>query len=258
MVSIRFHAFAQIHPFCFVKASRRLLTRGWLLFWRMIFSAKAILFDMDGVLMDSTPSVERVWRKWAANHGLDPERVASLAHGRRSIETIQHVAPELDAAKENVVVEQMEIDDKEGVTALPGAAELLAHLPPDRFAIVTSATRPLAVARLGYAGLPVPRHMVTADDVIHGKPSPEPFLKGAALLGFDPADCLVFEDSPAGISSARSAGIKIIALQTTYPVDQLHDADAIIRSLADVKASLRDRNIRLELAPFPIAKDEVS
>ena len=191
----------------------------------MIFFAKAILFDMDGVLMDSTPSVERVWRAWAAQHGFDPERVASLAHGRRSIETIRALAPELDAEKENVLVEQMEIDDKEGVTALPGAAELLTQLPPDRFAIVTSATRPLAVARLGYAGIPVPRHMITANDVIHGKPSPEPFLKGAALLGCAPEDCLVFEDSPAGIASARSAGMKAIALQTTYPADQLQAAE---------------------------------
>lgn len=220
----------------------------------MIFSAKAILFDMDGVLMDSTPSVERVWRIWAVKHGLDPERVAPLAHGRRSIETIRAVAPELDAEKENIVVEQMEIDDKEGVTALPGAAELVAHLPPDRFAIVTSATRPLAVARLGYAGIPVPRQMITANDVIHGKPSPEPFVKGAALLGFAPTDCLVFEDSPAGIASARSAGMKAIALQTTYPADQLQAAHAIIGNLADVKASLRDGNITLALTPFPVAK----
>src|SRR6476661_8074249 len=220
----------------------------------MIFSAKVILFDMDGVLMDSTPSVERVWRTWAAQYGLDPERVASLAHGRRSIETIRAVAPQLDAEKENVVVEQMEIDDKDGVTALPGAAELLAHLPPDRFAIVTSATRPLAVARLGYAGIPVPRHIITANDVIYGKPSPEPFLKGAALLAFDPAVCLVFEDSPAGIASARSAGIKAIALQTTYPVDQLQAAHAIIGSLADVKATLLDGDIKLELVPFRVAK----
>ena len=203
---------------------------------------------MDGVLMDSTPSVERVWRTWAAKHGLDPERVASQAHGRRSIETIRTVAPELDAEKENVVVEQMEIGDKEGVTALPGAAELLAHLPPERFAIVTSATRPLAVARLGYAGLPVPRYMITANDVIHGKPSPEPFLEGAALLGFPSADCVVFEDSPAGIASSRSAGMKVIALQTTYPADQLQAAHAIVSNLADVKATLRDGNITLQLA----------
>jgi mannitol-1-/sugar-/sorbitol-6-phosphatase len=220
----------------------------------MILSAKAILFDMDGVLMDSTPSVERVWRTWANMHGFDPERVASQAHGRRSIETIRAVAPEMDAEKENEVVEQMEIDDKEGVTALPGAAELLAHLPPDRLAIVTSATRPLAVARLGYAGIPVPRHMITADDVVHGKPSPEPFLKGAALLGFAPADCLVFEDSPAGISSARSAGMRAIALQTTYPAKQLQAATAIIGNLADVKATLRDGNISIELASLPVAK----
>ena len=202
--------------------------------------------------MDSTPSVERVWRTWAATHGLDPDRIAPLAHGRRSIETIRAVAPELDAEKENVIVEQMEIDDKEGVTALPGAAELVAHLPPDRFAIVTSATRPLAVARLGYAGIPVPQHMITADDVIHGKPSPEPFLKGAALLGFAPEDCLVFEDSPAGIASARSAGMKAVALQTTYPADRLRAANAIIGNLADAKATLRDEKITLEFAPLEI------
>ena len=138
--------------------------------------------------------------------------------------------------------------------ALPGAAELLAHLPADRFAIVTSATRPLAVARLGYAGIPAPTYMVTADDVIQGKPAPEPFLKGAALLGFAPTDCLVFEDSPAGITSARSAGMKTIALQTTHSAEKLRAADAIIRSLADVKAILLDANISLELVSFSIAK----
>jgi sugar-phosphatase len=220
----------------------------------MIFSAKAILFDMDGVLIDSAPAVERVWRAWALAHGFEPAGVVAQAHGRRSIETIRAVAPTMDAEKENILVEQMEIDDKDGVTALPGSARLLAQLPDDRFAIVTSATRPLAVARLGYAGLPVPRYMVTADDVVQGKPSPEPYLKGAALLGFAPADCLVFEDTPAGIASARASAMQAIGLQTTYPAQDLQAADAIVASLADVKAELQEETILLHVAPIPMAK----
>src|SRR5262249_23033957 len=153
-----------------------------------------VLFDMDGVLIDSAPAVERVWRKWALAHHLDPDRVVAHAHGRRSVETLRAVAPHMDAERENVNVEQMEIDDKDGVTALPGAAVLLHRLPPSRLAVVTSATRPLAAARLGYAGLSIPSHMVTADDVVHGKPSPEPYLKGANVLGFSASDFLVFED----------------------------------------------------------------
>lgn len=214
----------------------------------MIFLAKAILFDMDGVLMNSAPAVERVWRAWALARGFDPARVVAQAHGRRSVETIRAVAPELDAEKENVKVEQMEIEDKEGVTALPGAAQLLRILPSDRFAIVTSATLPLAVARLGYAGLPVPAHMVTADDVTQGKPSPEPYLKGAALLGFAATDCLVFEDTPAGIASARAAGMRVIGLHTTYPAPALHAADAVLASLAEVNAELRGEFIVLDAA----------
>src|SRR5579864_6284134 len=220
----------------------------------MILSTKAILFDMDGVLIDSAPAVERVWRVWARNHGLDPALVVAQAHGRRSIETIRAVAPTMDAEKENVLVEQMEIDDKEGVTALPGAARLLAQLPDNRFAIVTSATRPLAVARLGYAGLPIPRYMVTADDVVNGKPSPEPYLKGAALLGFAPKSCLVFEDTPAGIASARASAMQAVALQTTYPAHELRVADAIVASLADVKAELRGDEIFLQVASSLMAK----
>ena len=202
---------------------------------------------MDGVLINSAPSVERVWHAWALKHGFDPATVIQQAHGRRSVETIRAVAPDMDAEKENVTVEQMEIDDKDGVTALPGATELLSALPTDRVAIVTSATRPLAIARLGYASLPVPANIITADDVINGKPSPEPYLKGAALLCFAANECLVFEDTPAGVASAHAAGAQAIALRTTYPIDSLRAASAIVPTLAAVKADFQNGNIILNI-----------
>ncbi len=217
-----------------------------LLFWKLVFTVKAILFDMDGVLVDSTAAVARVWRVWATKHGFDPGHVIAHAHGRRSIETVRALAPHLDAERENIRVEQMEIDDKDGVIALPGAVELLRSLPPERYAIVTSATRPLAEARMGYAGLPIPKgRLVGGDDVQHGKPSPEPYLKGAALLGFTAGECLVFEDAPAGVAAARAAGMRVIALHTTCPAHELHAAEAVVASLAEVKAQFHDEIITL-------------
>ena len=211
----------------------------------MVLICKAVLFDLDGVLVDSTAAVERVWRAWALEHHLGPAPVIEHAHGRRSIETIRVMAPELDAERENLKVESMEIEDKEGVVALPGAAELLRALPPDRCAIVTSATRPLAEARLQYAGLPLPRNLVSADDVVHGKPSPEPYLKGAALLGFAPQDCLVFEDTPAGVQSAQAGGMQAIAVTTTYAAHDLQSADAVTSSLAEVRLEFAKQEIRV-------------
>ena len=211
----------------------------------MIFACKAILFDLDGILVDSTPAVARVWARWAADHGIEPALAIAQAHGRRSIETIRAIAPQMNAEKENLVVEQMEIEDKEGVTAIPGAARLLKSLPQDRFAIVTSATAGLAQARLGFAGLPLPRNLVTADDVTKGKPSPEPYLKGAELLGVEPDDCLVFEDAPAGIASAHAAGMQTIAIPTTYPAAELREANAIVSFLDDVQVQVLQDSLRL-------------
>jgi len=211
------------------------------------FICKAILFDLDGVLVDSTQAVERVWRKWAAQHKLDPQLVLEHAHGRRTIETIRIVAPQLDADAETGNVEEMEIADKEGIIAIPGAADLLRSLPSDRFNIVTSATRALASARLRYAGLPVPERLISADDVTEGKPSPEPYLKGAAALRIAPADCVVFEDTPAGVESARASGMRVIALTSTYSADELKAADAVLDSLVHIQAELQKDGLRLEL-----------
>lgn len=215
-----------------------------------MLTCSAILFDLDGVLVDSTPAVERVWRGWAADHGIDPDFVMQWAHGRRSVETIRRVAPEMDAPKENLNVERREIEDLEGVRVIEGAAELLASIPPDRWIIVTSATRALAEARMNYVHLPLPKNAVTAENVERGKPDPEPYLKGAALLGFPPAECLVIEDTAPGIAAAKAAGMQAIGLTTTYPAYDLRHADVVVRSCADIRVEIREGdedNLKLQL-----------
>jgi mannitol-1-/sugar-/sorbitol-6-phosphatase len=195
-----------------------------------------VLFDLDGVLIDSTPCVTRVWRQWAVEKGLDPDHVVHVAHGRRSVETIALVAPELDAEAENLEVERRELADTAGLTVFPGAPELLRCLPKGKWTIVTSGTRPLATLRLQVAGLPVPERMVTADDVIHGKPNPEPYLKGAEMLGLGPEACVVLEDAPSGLKAAKAAGCRSFGIPTTYPREELIDATVILDSLRQLKA----------------------
>lgn len=175
----------------------------------------AILFDLDGVLINSTPAVIRVWTRWAEQHGFDPQDVVRRAHGRPSMTTIREFLPDGDHEKENRIVEAAEIKDLEGIVALPGAVELLRSIPVERWTIVTSGTRRLAEARLGAAGLRIPPRMVTASDIVNGKPHPEPYLKGAALLGFPAGSCVVVEDVPAGIRSGKAAGARVIAVRTT-------------------------------------------
>ena len=220
-----------------------------LLFWGVIFTCSALLFDLDGVLVDSTPAVARTWRAWALEHHVSAEVAISKAHGRRSIETIRELAPQLDAKEENKRVERMEIEDRDGVVALPGAAQVLRALPPGAYAIVTSATRELALARLGYSGLPAPANLISADDVHDGKPSPEPYLAGAKLLGMDAKDCLVFEDAPAGINAARAAAMRVIALETTYPPFELEGADAVVKSLDEVGIAIQKNKIAVHVRP---------
>jgi sugar-phosphatase len=187
---------------------------------------RGVLFDLDGVLVDSTPAVARVWAGWAHEHGFDPGEVVKKAHGRPSITTIRELLPNADHPAENREVERREIADIEGVVPLPGAVELLQALPLDRWAIVTSCTRALAAVRIGAAGLPKPKHLVTSTDVQHGKPDPEPYLKGAQILGVPAADCLVVEDSPAGIRAGKAAGARVLALRTTASDAELQQAGA--------------------------------
>src|SRR6266436_6548561 len=187
---------------------------------------RGLLFDLDGVLVDSTPAVARVWAGWARAHAFDPDEVVKKAHGRPSITTIRELLPDADHAAEDREVERREIADIEGVIPLPGAMELLQALPLERWAIVTSCTRPLAGVRIAAAGLPKPRYLVTSTDVEHGKPDPEPYLKGARLLGVPASECIVIEDAPAGIRAGKAAGARVLALRTTASDAELQQAGA--------------------------------
>jgi sugar-phosphatase len=201
------------------------------------FPCSAILFDLDGVLLDSTRVVAEQYTRWANEHGLDPVEVMKAAHGVRTLEVVRRVAPHLDAVAETRKIEDREAG-ADGILPIPGAVALVNSIPRGRWAVVTSGTRFLATTRMRKFGIPIPDILVTADDVRNGKPDPEPYRRGAELLKANPADCLVFEDAPAGIRSAHAAGMKVISLPTTYPVADLHEADAIVSSLSDVQISL--------------------
>lgn len=197
----------------------------------------ALFFDLDGVLIDSTPAVARVWQRWAIEHGFDPEEVVARAHGRPSLTTVREYLPNADHEAENREVERREIADLEGVVPLPGALDLLSSLPQDRWTIVTSCTRRLAEVRIQAAGLPLPTVMITSSDIAHGKPHPEPYLKAASTLGFAASDCVVLEDAPAGIRSGKAAGARVIAFTTTVQESVVRDAGAdwILRNCADIR-----------------------
>jgi mannitol-1-/sugar-/sorbitol-6-phosphatase len=204
------------------------------------FECDAILFDLDGVLVDSQAVVVRTWHEWAKEKDLDAGRILEVAHGRRPAEVVRDFAPELDADAEARELERMETNDLEGVLEIEGARELLSSLPADGWTVVTSGTRALASGRMEHVGLPLPERFVSADDVENGKPHPEAYLQGAQILGVSPEACVVVEDAPSGVSSARSAGMRVIAVATTYREDDLHEADAVVASLTDIQATLLD------------------
>src|ERR1700727_1532114 len=185
----------------------------------------ALLFDMDGTIINSIAAAERVWSAWATRHGLDVAFFLPAIHGVRAIETITALQlPGVDPKAEVHALVLAEIEDVEGIEALEGAKPFLASLPPDRWAIVTSSPRELALRRLEAAGLPPPAVLVTGEDVEHGKPAPDCFLLGAKRLGQKIEDCLVFEDAPAGIQAAEAAGAAVVVVTALHkrPLDTTH------------------------------------
>ena len=204
-------------------------------------TVSAVLFDLDGVLVESREATERVWLDWAHANGIGDDELRSAMHGVRSVEVVSALRPELDSVAESEAIERRQAEDLAGLRAIPGAADALRALREERVAVVTSATRDLAAARLGAVGIELPAVVVYAGDVSRGKPDPEGYLTAARRLGVDPADALVVEDSPPGIEAGRAAGAATVAVTSTHAAAELAAADVVIETLEELPAVLRDR-----------------
>ncbi len=198
---------------------------------------RALLFDLDGVLVDSLGCVARVWRRWALRHGLDANVLIRAGLGRRTSEVLRAIAPHLDVEAETQILDHMEEEDTKGMLAIPGARALVDALGPDQWAIVTSGGRQLSTLKLTVTGLPIPRVFVTGEDVMHGKPDPQCYLRAAALLNVEPRDAIVIEDAPIGIAAARAAGMGVVGVSRD---GALPDTDLTVPDLSRLRAEVRD------------------
>ena len=209
-------------------------------------NCRALLFDLDGVLVDSAECVRRICTDWAVARGLDPESVLKSSQGRRVQETVRAVAPHLDVDTEVKTLVEMEANTTDGLHPVPGSHAVLASLPPDAWAVVTSGARPVALLRLRHVGLPIPRTLITGDDVARGKPDPEGYLAAARILGYTPDQCVVVEDAPAGLAAARAAGMRSVGIAGTFPRAALADADVIVNAFERFSVSLKLDRLSLE------------
>jgi mannitol-1-/sugar-/sorbitol-6-phosphatase len=210
---------------------------------------RGILFDMDGVLVSSLGSVERSWEKWAQTRGIDPALAIRTAHGRRAIETIRLLRPDLNDMKELDWIEELEVNDKVGLEILAGVERILEQLPEKYWTVVTSATERLARSRMEAGGIRVPAKIVSADKVTHGKPHPEPYRLGAEILGLSPAECLVIEDSASGAQAGHAAGCKVLATLYSHSLESLAAADWIVASLEDVQVKVAGDALEVQFVP---------
>ena len=212
-------------------------------------SAKGILFDMDGVLISSIGSVVRCWRRWAEMYEVPNADTYEVPHGTRAIDIVKILRPDIDPQVGLRVIEDMEMEDMADLTVLPGVKALLESLPPERWAIVTSATRRLLLGRLAKAGLPIPERIISADMVERGKPDPEPYRRGAALLGLRPDECVVVEDAPSGVGAGIAAGCRVLGVLGTHSVEDLHAASWVVPSLEELAVMVNADGLALRFAP---------
>jgi len=212
-------------------------------------SAKGILFDMDGVLVSSIGAAERNWRLWAKRYGVPDAEEYVVPHGRRAIDIVKMLRPDIDPEEGLRVIEDMEVADVADLRVLPGVKALLASLPQERWAIVTSAQRRLLLARLTAVGLPVPKRVITGEMVERGKPDPEPYRRGAELIGFRPEECVVVEDAPSGVGAGKAAGCRVLAVLGTHSAEDLRGADWIVESLEGLAVRMDGAELELSFSP---------
>ena len=217
----------------------------------MKVDAAGLLFDMDGVLLSSIGGVVRCWRRWATHYGVPESQEIHIPHGRRAYEIMDSIRPGIvDKVAALKLIEDMELVDVDDLKALPGVRALLESLPIERWAVVTSATTRLMLGRMKAAELPVPERLISGDMVERGKPDPEPYRRGAALIDAKPADCVVVEDAPSGVGSGVAAGCRVLGVLGTHSAEELRAAGAswVVRSLEDVRAVAVEGGLRLEFA----------
>ena len=217
---------------------------------RSFVSTRGLLFDMDGVLISSIGSVIRCWRLWAKKYKVPNADRYNVPHGMRAIEIVQSLRPDIDPQEGLRVIEDLELEDMADLKVLPGVKTLLESLPRDRWAIVTSATHRLMLGRLAAAGLPIPERIISADMVERGKPDPEPYVRGAELLGFAPGDCIVVEDAPSGVGAGVAAGCRVLAVLGTHSREELSAASWVISSLESLEVSSSASSLQLKFTPI--------
>ena len=222
---------------------------------KVTVETKGLLFDMDGVLVSSIGSVVRSWRQWAEIYDIPNAEIYEVPHGMRAIEIVKSLRPDIDPLEGLRVIEDLELADTSDLNVLPGAKVLLESLPVERWAVVTSATRRLVIGRLKAAGLPVPERLISADDVERGKPDPEPYRRGAELLGLRPEECVVVEDAPSGVGAGIAAGCRVLGVLGTHSLDELHAASWVVSSLEGVVGTAKADGLEMRFAPvaFPVA-----
>ncbi len=216
----------------------------------LTLSCRALLFDLDGTLIDSAARLRRLWAWWAARRNVELQALLDVMHGRTAVETIRLAAPGLVPEDELDALETEEISDMHDVHLQPGARELLGQLDGASWAIVTSGTARVAQARIAHVQLPRPRLVITADQVANGKPAPDGYLLAAQRLGASPQDCIVVEDAPVGVAAGKAAGMRVLAIASTHSPQELDGADAIVARLADIALHVRGQDLTLRVAPL--------